>query len=205
MGGRGEHWQGVYAGKASDAVSWYRPHLEVSLALLQAGGLSPASRVIDVGGGASTLVDDLLDRGAAAITVLDLSAAALAVSRERLGARATAVDWRVGDLLTEDLPAAGYDLWHDRAVLHFLVDPADAARYAVQAAHAVAPGGHAVIGGFAPDGPEKCSGLPVARRSAADVAALLGDAFTLVAERREVHDTPWGAPQAFAWALLRRR
>lgn len=205
MGGRGGHWQDVYTGKASDAVSWYRPHLEVSLALLQAGGLSPASRVIDVGGGASTLVDDLLDRGVAAVTVLDLSAAALAVSRGRLGARAAAVDWRVGDLLGADLPAGGYDLWHDRAVLHFLVDPADAARYAAQAAHALAPGGYAVIGGFAPDGPEKCSGLPVARRSAGDVAALLGAPFDLVAQRHEVHDTPRGTPQSFAWALLRRR
>lgn len=205
MAGTGEHWQGVYAGKASDAVSWYRPHLELSLQLLQAGGLSPASRVVDVGGGASTLVDDLLDHGVAAITVLDLSEAALAVSRERLGDRAAAVDWRVGDLLAAPLPAAGYDLWHDRAVLHFLADPADAARYAAQAARALAPGGHAVIGGFAPDGPERCSGLPVARRSAGDVAALLGDDFTLVEERREVHDTPWGAPQSFAWALLRRR
>ena len=127
--------------------------------------------MIDVGGGASTLVDDLLARGVMRVTVLDLSAQALAVARERLGARADAVAWLAADLLEAPLPEAGFDLWHDRAVLHFLVDADAAARYARQAAHAIAPGGHAVIGGFAPDGPERCSGLTVARRSADDIAA----------------------------------
>ena len=199
------HWQDVYRNKASDSVSWFRPHLETSLELLEGAGLAPASRVIDVGGGASTLVDDLLDRGLTALTVLDLSSQALAVARDRLGGRAAQVTWLAQDLLSAPLPAAGFDLWHDRAVLHFLTDPDAARRYAAQAAHALRPGGHAVIGGFAPDGPERCSGLAVARRSAEDIAALMGPDFTLVAQRREQHTTPGGSPQAFAWALLQRR
>ncbi len=198
------HWEGVYLTKASDSVSWFRPHLDRSLALLGQAGLSPASRVIDVGGGAATLVDDLLAMGLREVTVLDLSSRALAVARERLGARGVSVHWRVGDILTAALPEAGYDLWHDRAVLHFLTEPEAAAGYAAQAARAVRPGGFAVIGGFAPDGPERCSGLVVARRSADDIAALMGPAFRCVAMRREQHTTPGGLPQSFAWVLLER-
>ena len=195
-----EHWEKVYREKAADAVSWFRPHLDTSLALLAAAGLDRDSRVIDVGGGASTLVDDLVARGVADISVLDLSPAALAVARARLPR--AAVDWIAGDLADAPLPRARFTHWHDRAVLHFL---ADASAYARQAAHAIAPGGVAVIGGFAPHGPERCSGLPVTRRSAADVAAALGPAFALIDARDEVHRTPWGSEQAFAWAVLRRR
>lgn len=200
-----EHWQDVYRRKPSDSVSWFRPHLDTSMTLLAGAGLGPASRVIDVGGGASTLVDDLLRRGVTDVTVLDLSSQALAVSRERLGERAGQVRWLAQDLLTAPLPAAGFDLWHDRAVLHFLVGPHEAARYAAQAAHALRPGGHAVIGGFAPDGPERCSGLTVARRSAEEVAALMGPEFRLVGRRNEEHTTPGGSAQAFSWAVLQRR
>lgn len=199
-----DHWEDVYQRKPADTVSWYRPHLETSLALLEQAGLGPDVRLIDVGGGASTLVDDLLDRGVAAITVLDLSRQALDLARARLGDRGAGVRWLAADLLTADLPAAGFDLWHDRAVLHFLTAPEAAAAYAAQAARALRPGGHAVIGGFAPDGPERCSGLPVARRSAGDIAALMGPAFRLVGQHREVHTTPGGHTQAFAWAVLRR-
>jgi SAM-dependent methyltransferase len=198
------HWDDVYRRKAADSVSWYRPHLETSLDLLRRAGLSPLSRVIDIGGGASTLVDDLVGLGVAEITVLDLSAQSLLVARERLGERAEAVNWLAADVLTAPLIEAGFDLWHDRAVLHFLTDPADAAHYARQAALAIRPGGHAVIGGFAPHGPDRCSGLPVARRSADDIAALLGPAFRLVEQREETHVTPGGSEQAFAWALLQR-
>jgi len=199
------HWDEVYRSRSATAVSWYRPHLDVSLALLSHAGLDASTRLVDVGGGASTLVDDLLDLGLTDITVLDLSQAALDAARERLGARGKTVRWRAGNLLEADFKPAAFDLWHDRAVLHFLTEPADAARYAAKAARAVRPGGHAVIGGFAPDGPERCSGLPVARRSASDVAVLLGDAFVLIEERREQHATPSGNTQAFAYALLRRR
>jgi SAM-dependent methyltransferase len=201
---RKEHWQKVYQTRAADAVSWYRPRLGVSLELLELAGMSAASRLIDVGGGASTLVDDLVARGLRGVTVLDVSEAALSVARQRLGERARDVQWLVTDLLQAELPEGGFDLWHDRAVLHFLTEASDASRYAAVAARAVRSGGHAVIGGFAPDGPEKCSGLPVARRSAEDIAAILAPAFHLLATRAERHVTPAGAEQSFAYALLRR-
>lgn len=205
MSGEQAHWEAVYRNRSAQAVSWYRPHLDVSLALLRQVGLRASTRVVDVGGGASTLVDDLLAQGLGDITVLDLSQAALDVARERLGPRGEAVRWLATDLLDADLAPAAFDLWHDRAVLHFLTSPTQTARYAAQAARAVRPGGHAVIGGFAPDGPERCSGLKVARRSAGDIAALLGPAFRLLDQRSEQHTTPAGTCQAFAYALLERR
>lgn len=201
---KASHWQDVYQRKPADSVSWYRPHLETSLALLHQAGLSPSSRVIDVGAGASTLVDDLVERGVALVTVLDLSDQALSVARARIGERAGQVTWLAADLLTAPLPEGGFDLWHDRAVLHFLTDPSDAERYARQAFRAIRPGGRAVIGGFAPNGPERCSGLPVARRSPEDVATLLGPGFRLLGQVNESHITPGGSEQAFAWALLQR-
>lgn len=198
-----EHWESVYATKASDAVSWYRPHLDVSLRWLDTIGIDAATRVIDVGGGASTLVDDLVARGLSP-TVLDLSAAALDVARTRLGERAACVEWLIGDVTRVALPRRGYDVWHDRAVLHFLTDPADARAYAMQLAHALRPGGHALIGGFASDGPERCSGLVVARRDPHEIAALAGPEFTLRHAWLETHVTPWGSEQRFAWAWLQR-
>ena len=198
------HWEDVYRRKDIDTVSWYRPHLDVSLALLRQAGLDPASRIIDVGGGASTLVDDLLILGVADISVLDLSTTALQVAKQRLGRKAATVQWLAGDLLKVDFPERRFDFWHDRAVLHFLSTQDDLRRYATQAARAVAPGGFAVIGGFAPDGPERCSGLPVARRSARDIERLLAPAFDLIAEQHEQHRTPGGAIQPFVHALLRR-
>lgn len=201
---RSSHWEQVYTQKESNSVSWYRDHLEVSLEMLARAGLRPESRVIDVGGGASTLVDDLLERGVAHISVLDLSAASLAVAKTRLGARASRVAWLTGDITRVPLSAGAYTHWHDRAVLHFLTADADVREYAAQATRAVAPGGHAVIGGFAPDGPERCSGLPVARRSPEDIAALLAPAFVLIDSCQERHQTPSGMDQSFAYALLRR-
>lgn len=199
-----EHWRDVYRKKPADTVSWYRPRLDMSLRLLEDAGLTPQSRVIDVGGGASTLVDDLLARGVGQVTVLDLADGALDVARQRLGFRGSRVQWLAADVTRADLPAAAYDLWHDRAVLHFLVDPDAAAAYAAQVRRCLVPGGYAVIGGFAPGGPERCSGLVVARRSPADVATLLGPDFSLVAEASEDHHTPSGATQAFSWAVLRK-
>lgn len=198
------HWESVYQSKPAQGVSWYRPHLETSLALLERAGLHRATRLIDIGGGASTLVDDLLALGLTELTVLDLSPSALAIARERLGERGAHMRWLAANLLDVDFAHGAFDLWHDRAVLHFLTTTDDTARYAAQAARAIAPGGHAVIGGFAPAGPERCSGLPVARRSARDIAGLLGPAFMLLDARDELHVTPAGNTQAFAWALLQR-
>ncbi len=201
---RRSHWQNVYRTRRVDAVSWYQPHLHVSLQLLAQAGLSARSRLIDVGAGASTLVDDLLDQGLRDVSVVDVSAEALALARLRLGARANRVTWYAGDILELALPCGSFDFWHDRAVLHFLTDPEDAARYAHIAANAPAAGGHAVIAGFAPQGPDRCSGLPVAQRSARDIAALFAPAFVLEQERTEQHHTPGGADQSFSYALLRR-
>jgi len=201
---RQTHWQKVYRTRTADSVSWYRPHLDVSIELLERARLSVDSRVIDIGGGASTLVDDLLDRGLRGVSVLDVSAEALAIAQKRLGDRARNVTWYVADVLHAVLPAGAFDLWHDRAVFHFLTEPTEAARYAQLAAGAVRIGGHAVIGGFAPDGPERCSGLPVARRSAKEIAAILSPEFSLVEMRDERHVTPGGTEQSFVYALLRR-
>jgi SAM-dependent methyltransferase len=202
---RRAHWQSVYRTRDADSVSWYRPHLEVSLELLAEAGMTAASRLIDVGGGASTLVDDLLERGLREISVLDISEDALAIARRRLGERAREVTWYAQDVLEAALPAGRFDYWHDRAVLHFLTDSADARRYADAAANAVSAGGYAVIGGFAPDGPQRCSGLVVSRRSAQEIAALLAPAFAPVQRRMEPHRTPAGHEQRFVYALLRRR
>ena len=198
-----EHWEKVYREKPPETVSWHRAHLDLSLALLERAGLSPASRVIDVGGGASTLVDDLLARGIRDITVLDLAQSALDAAQLRVDAPGVA--WLCADITTVELPAANFTHWHDRAVLHFIADPAQTAAYARQAARALAPGGITVIGGFSPDGPERCSGLPVVRRSARDIAALMGPDFEWAGSEAEIHLTPAGREQAFEWAVLRRR
>jgi ubiquinone/menaquinone biosynthesis C-methylase UbiE len=198
------HWDKAYRAKATDQASWYRAHLEVSFELLVKAGLSARSRVVDIGGGASTLVDDLLDFGVQSITVVDLSPTSLEIARQRLGARAERVSWLVADVTTLSVPDGSFDLWHDRAALHFLTAPEAARAYVRTATRAIAPGGHAVIGCFAADGPERCSGLPVVRRDPADIASLFGESFSLVESRREVHSTPSGIQQRFAYALLRR-
>jgi SAM-dependent methyltransferase len=200
-----KHWQAVYETKSSIDVSWFRAHLDVSLALMQQAGLNADSRVIDIGAGASTLVDDLLGLGMYHVAALDISAASLDVAKQRLGSRATEVEWIVGDAARYPFAVDQFDLWHDRAALHFLVEPADATAYVANATRAIAIGGYAVIGCFASDGPEKCSGLAVARRDPQDIAVLFGATFALIDTRREVHVTPWGAPQSFAYALLRKR
>jgi SAM-dependent methyltransferase len=199
-----EHWQTVYRTKDSQQVSWYREHLDLSLELLKHAGLSPDSRVIDIGGGASTLVDDLLELRVRRIAVLDISAASLDIAKRRLEGRADRVQWLTGDAVRYSFVPDSVDVWHDRAVLHFLTDPSESAAYVENARRALASGGYAVIGCFADDGPEKCSGLPVVRRNAEQIAALCGTAFTLEERRRERHVTPSGAVQSFAYALLRK-
>ena len=199
-----DHWNAVYRARAADAVSWFRPHLDVSLRLLQAYGMDATSSFIDVGAGASTLVDDLLERGVGKVVLLDISAEAIESVRLRLGAKARLVEWIVGDVTCVSLPAAAFDFWHDRAVLHFLTTSAAIDAYARAATRALRPGGVAIIGGFAPDGPARCSGLGVARRSATDIARCMGLLFALQEERAEMHTTPGGAEQSFVYAVLRR-
>jgi trans-aconitate methyltransferase len=200
--GRANHWQRVHAGSDPAELSWYQREPALSLELLDALGVGPGDALVDVGGGSSALVDRLLARGFADVTVLDVADAALAGARARLGPRAAAVEWIVADVL-EWTPPRRYEIWHDRALLHFLVDPDDAAQYARALRAAVAPGGAAVIAAFAPDGPPTCSGLPVRNYDAGAIAALLGPGAELVAARREEHMTPGGRVQPFTWAALR--
>ncbi|MFN7916095.1 MAG: class I SAM-dependent methyltransferase [Vicinamibacterales bacterium] len=201
---RAEHWDRVYSTKGDLEVSWFEPEPAISLALLEAAGLQPASCVIDVGGGNSRLVDGLLARGVSCLSVLDVSAAAVERTRARLGSAGAGVHWIVADAAGEwDEPSV--DLWHDRAVFHFLTDPEDRARYLSHLMRALKPGGAVVMATFAHDGPERCSGLPVARYSADTLAATLGAGFSLEQALPHTHETPWGARQAFQYACLRRQ
>lgn len=202
--GSAAHWERVYSEKGEQCTSWYSEHLEVSLRLVDGLALAPDDAVIDVGGGRSTFVDDLLARGQRAVTVLDIASESLAQARARLGAAAAGVRWIVGDVTTVELPPALHALWHDRAVFHFLVDAADRARYASAMACSVRAGGHAIVAAFAPDGPERCSELPVHRYDADALAAEFAPAFAPVARVDALHRTPWGGEQPFTHVLLRR-
>ncbi|WP_049622054.1 class I SAM-dependent methyltransferase [Frateuria defendens] len=201
---RQAHWDAVYSAKSEAQTSWFRPHLEASLRLIDALDLPRDLPVLDVGGGRSTLVDDLLARGFTDVSVLDLSAVALAEAKRHLGARAQTVRWIVGDVTEVALPAAHFALWHDRATFHFLSEAGDRARYVASAVRAVRPGGFAVVGTFAADGPERCTGLPVVRYDALSPAAVFAPAYEPVTEHRDVHRTPSGNEQAFTYVVLRR-
>lgn len=195
-----KHWDQVYEKKGAANVSWYQPHLARSLALIEKCGVAPDGGIIDVGAGASTLVDDLLARGYRNITVADLAQSALDLSRERVGERAGSVRWLCGDIIRLELPALAYDVWHDRAAFHFLTGPADRAAYVRQVRESVKPGGQVIIATFGPDGPDKCSGLPIVRYDAQQLQAALGAGFQLVEHLDEVHQTPWGSEQEFVYA-----
>ena len=199
-----EHWENVYSSKATDAVSWFQPHAERSLRLIRETGVPHLASIIDIGGGASMLVDDLLAAGYSNITVLDLSAAALAASRKRLGAQANGVEWRVADITRCELPQQAYDVWHDRAVFHFLTDPGDRQRYVQSLLRSLRPGGHAIIATFAEDGPEKCSGLPVMRYSADGLHEQFGASFECLQHENELHHTPFGTSQSFTYCHFRK-
>ena len=202
---RKEHWEHVYRTKAPTEVSWYQGRPTRSMELLDELGIEPETRVIDVGGGDSTLVDALLERHVAQVTVLDLSAAALDGAKVRLGVRAAEVQWVVADVTAVELTTNSFDIWHDRAVFHFLVDEADRRRYVAQAARSIRPGGALVIGTFALDGPTRCSSLDVVRYSPETLAFELGDDFEFCRSVADIHKTPGGAEQSFTFALLRRR
>jgi ubiquinone/menaquinone biosynthesis C-methylase UbiE len=197
-----DHWDEVYDAKGSGGVSWYQQKADLSLRLIQSVS-APGATIIDVGGGASTLVDSLLEAGHSHLTILDWSATALDLTRKRLGLEAVRVNWLEADVLTARLPANAYDIWHDRAVFHFLTTAHDRDRYVAQVRRAVKPGGHVLVATFAEDGPETCSGLPVARYSADELHAEFGHDFRLMRSERQHHLTPWGASQAFTYCLCR--
>lgn len=197
------HWEHVYETKAPDAVSWYAPHLAESLHYIRRTGAPLDARIVDVGGGEATLVDDLLDAGYRNVTVLDLSAKALEVCRARLGARATQVAWVVADVLEHDFVPRSVDVWHDRAVFHFLTDAQQRAAYVRQVLRALKPGGFAIVGTFGPQGPSQCSGLPVARYSSDELHDEFGAPFRLLDHSVSVHTTPWGTAQQFVYCYCR--
>ncbi|ATJ82453.1 class I SAM-dependent methyltransferase [Halomonas beimenensis] len=199
------HWDALYREKGPDRVSWYQPHLATSLQMIEAAAPDRGTAIIDVGGGESTLVDDLLARGYRDLTVLDISPRALEVTRRRLGAAAEGVTWRVADITEADLPAGRYGLWHDRAVFHFLTTTDERTAYVRQLRSSLKPGGHLVIATFGPQGPTRCSGLEVVRYDAAALRAELGPGFELIGDRLETHHTPDGRPQAFLYAHFRRK
>ena len=199
-----DHWETVYQQKRPDGVSWYQPHLNLSLTLLERSGLHQHSHVIDVGGGTSTLVDDLLGRGLTHVTVLDLSHHALAAAKARLGDRASAVHWMEADITQATLPDGAYDLWHDRAVFHFLTSAADRQRYRTIMTNALTPTGHVILATFSLQGPPRCSGLDVVRYSPDTLQGELGTGFRLMEARDEAHRTPFNTVQAFIYCRFQR-
>lgn len=198
------HWEGVYATRGARDVSWYQTCPETSLRLIDELGVDASDAVIDVGGGASSLVDHLVGRGFRNMTVLDISRAALDTAKARLGTHAAHVTWLPGNILRVK-PRGPFRLWHDRAVFHFLTDAADRAAYAAVLADAVPAGGHAIMATFAEDGPERCSNLPVRRYSPDLLAAELDPHFALLGSLRETHVTPAGGRQNFIYCWFRRR
>jgi hypothetical protein len=200
---RQEHWNQVYRTKAADSVSWYQPLPEPSLAALEAFAVPASAALIDVGGGASSLVDRLLARGWSDLTVLDIAEPALEADRARLGTAAGQVNWLTADITTWR-PARSYDVWHDRALFHFLTEAADRTAYRAALTAGTTPGSLVIIATFAADGPERCSGLAVRRYDATTLAAELGAGFALQRDWREEHVTPAGGRQAFQWCMFRR-
>ena len=197
------HWEKVYTANAPDSVSWYRAHLETSLALIERAAFARSSSIIDIGGGESTLVDDLLLRGYKNLTVLDVSRTAIEVTRKRLGSAAEQVRWLVGDIFEIELEPHAHDLWHDRAVFHFLTTAERRLAYVRQVTHAVKPGGHVIVSTFGPEGPTKCSGLEVMRYDAESLHGEFGGRFRLVQSSKELHQTPIGTAQQFLYCYCR--
>jgi trans-aconitate methyltransferase len=200
---RQAHWQNVYQTKGEREVSWFEETPTISLDLIRATGVGIDASIIDIGGGASRLVEGLIAEGFRSIAVLDISEKALATSRDRIGPKAEHVTWIVADV-TAWRPDRKYDLWHDRAAFHFLTAPDDRAAYAETLWNAVNPGGHVIIGTFAPDGPDRCSGLPVRRHDAASIGEVLGPSFKLIASHRHSHQTPAAGLQQFQFSYFRR-
>jgi 2-polyprenyl-3-methyl-5-hydroxy-6-metoxy-1,4-benzoquinol methylase len=199
-----DHWESVYATKPTDAVSWFQVHADQSLRLIKGTDVPLSAAIIDVGGGASTLVDDLLRNGYLNLTVLDLSAAALSAAKARLGASCGCVHWLEADVTNADLAVHAYDVWHDRAVFHFLTTQQERSAYVRQVLHSVKPGGHVIVATFAEDGPTQCSGLPVMRYRPDQLHAEFGEPFTLLRHEQEEHHTPFGTIQKFVYCYCRK-
>jgi 2-polyprenyl-3-methyl-5-hydroxy-6-metoxy-1,4-benzoquinol methylase len=199
-----EHWEQVYATKPATQVSWFQEHAELSLKLIRDAGVPLSASIIDVGGGASTFVDDLVGQGYEHVTVLDLSGSALAAAKSRLGARAARVKWREANVLEAAFPEHAYDVWHDRAVFHFLTDTGERKAYVRAVLRAVKPGGLVIVATFAPDGPTHCSGLPVMRYGATELHAEFGEPFVLLGHEHESHHTPAGTVQSFVYCFCRK-
>jgi ubiquinone/menaquinone biosynthesis C-methylase UbiE len=198
------HWEHIYETKGPTRVSWYQEHAQLSLQLIQNTGIQKTAYIIDIGGGASTLADDLIVAGFQNISVLDVSGTALQVARQRLGARAEAVHWIEADITQVELPAQAYDLWHDRAVFHFLTQATDRQRYINTVRQAVRAGGHVIVATFAPDGPDHCSGLEVVRYDPESLHNEFGNDFTLLDRTHETHRTPFGTEQKFIYCCCRK-
>jgi 2-polyprenyl-3-methyl-5-hydroxy-6-metoxy-1,4-benzoquinol methylase len=198
-----EHWEKIYQRTPADAVSWYRPHLETSMELIGrvAGGRDAS--IIDVGGGESTLVDDLVAQGYQQVTVLDISETAIEACRQRLGVAAARVRWMAADVTSAELERGAYEVWHDRAVFHFLTTIEARVTYVRQVAQAVRTGGHVIVSTFGPEGPMKCSGLDVVRYDAEGLHGQFGAHFRAVESREEIHRTPAGKVQQFLYCLCR--
>ena len=201
---RQEHWEKVYSGRAATALSWYRPHLEVSLALIERLAESKRVAILDIGGGASTLVEDLLGAGFEDVSLLDIAEGALEAARHRMKEAAKRVRWIAADFLTAALEPERYDICHDRAVFHFLLTEEDRAAYFEQAARILRPHGSLILATFALEGPERCSGLEVSRYDEAALKPVLGDRFEIVESRRDSHHTPAGKVQEMLYFVLRR-
>lgn len=199
-----QHWENVYQTKSRDEVSWFREHLDTSLHMITNSGVGKRAAIIDVGAGNSTLVDDLLDQGFIDVTVLDISAKAIADSKLRLQAKAHQVSWIEADITGVDLPASRFDVWHDRAVFHFLTDAEDRRKYIELVIHSLKPGGHIIVASFSLDGPEQCSGLDVSRYSPETMHGEFGDSFRLVESVIETHNTPFGTTQDFVYCYCRK-
>lgn len=194
-----KHWENVYHNQATEKLGWYESHLQLSLKLIRQAGLAKEAAIIDVGGGASTLADDLLDEGFNRLTVLDLSSAALSKAQARLGTHAAQIVWVQGDITRLSLPRAHYDLWHDRALFHFLLIPEDRLSYAALLHYSLKPGGQIIIGAFAPEAPPRCSGLAVERYSAERLHQVLGGKLKLLSQLTTLHLTPGGVEQMYLY------
>jgi SAM-dependent methyltransferase len=199
-----DHWEQVYSTSLTQKLGWYEPHLQTSLSWIKGLNLAVGAPVIDVGGGASTLVDDLLEAGYRSITVLDISEKAASTVMARLGKRAELATWLEGDITSVDLPEHYFELWHDRAVFHFLTEQNQQRKYRETLKKALKPGGHLIVGTFAPEAPAKCSGLPVQRYSPKQLENTLGGEFELKRHHKELHITPGGVEQMFLYCQFRR-